>query len=50
MDLSLSSYRALVCGSTQGIGLAAAIELAGLGATVTLLARDETTLARVVDT
>jgi len=41
MDLSLAGKRALVCGSTQGIGRAAAVELAHLGATVTLLARDE---------
>jgi 3-oxoacyl-[acyl-carrier protein] reductase len=41
MDLSLAGKKALVCGSTQGIGRAAAVELASLGATVTLLARDE---------
>src|SRR5258706_11012132 len=41
MDLSLIGKRALVCGSTQGIGKASAIELAQLGATITLLARDE---------
>ncbi|MFG0283226.1 MAG: SDR family oxidoreductase [Phycisphaerales bacterium JB039] len=41
MDMSLKGRRAVVCGSTQGIGRAAAIELAELGATVTLLARDE---------
>lgn len=40
MDLNLKGKHALVCGSTQGIGKAAAIELALLGATVTLLARD----------
>lgn len=40
MDLSLVGRRALVCGSSQGIGLAAAICLADLGAEVTLLARD----------
>ena len=39
MDLSLKNRRALVCGSTQGIGKAAAIELAALGASITLLAR-----------
>src|SRR5258708_32121120 len=44
MDLSLIGKRALVCGSTQGIGKASAIELAQLGATVTLLARDENKL------
>lgn len=40
MDLSLRGRRALVCGSSQGIGLAAAISLAELGADVTLFARD----------
>lgn len=40
MDLRLDGQHALVCGSTQGIGLAAAKEMAGLGARVTLLARD----------
>ena len=44
MDLNLKEKNALVCGSTQGIGKAAAIELASLGATVTLIARDEAKL------
>lgn len=48
MNLDLKGKRALVCGSTQGIGKAAAIELALLGATVTLLARDETKLKSVL--
>ena len=39
--------RALVCGSTQGIGRAAAIELASRGAAVTLFARDVAALDRV---
>jgi 3-oxoacyl-[acyl-carrier protein] reductase len=39
MDLNLSGRHALVCGASQGIGRAAAIELAELGADVTLLAR-----------
>jgi len=44
MDISLKGKRAIVSGSTQGIGKASAIELAQLGATVTLLARDEVKL------
>ncbi len=40
MELSLVGKRALVCGSTAGIGKASAIELARLGATVTLAARN----------
>src|SRR5262245_40892817 len=39
MDLNLAGKHALVCGGSQGIGRAAAIELAQLGAHVTLLAR-----------
>ena len=44
MNLSLEGKRALVCGASQGIGLAAAIELAALGASVTLVARNESRL------
>lgn len=40
MDLHLTGKRALVCGASKGIGKAAAIELAALGASVTLLSRD----------
>lgn len=47
MDLSLTGKYALVGGSTQGIGKAAAIELALLGANVILLARDEVKLQQV---
>lgn len=48
MNLSLAGKRAVVCGSTQGIGLASAHELASLGASVTLLARDEVKLKEVL--
>ena len=41
MNIDLTGKNALVCGSTQGIGKAAALELAGLGASLTLLARNE---------
>jgi len=41
MNLDLSGKRAIVCGSTQGIGRASAVELALLGASVTLIARNE---------
>ncbi len=47
MDISLIGKRALVCGSTQGIGRAAAIELASLGASVTLVARNPDKLEQV---
>jgi len=48
MDLSLKGKRALVAGSTQGIGKAAAIEIAELGASVTLIARNEEKLKQVL--
>lgn len=47
MNLDLRGKRALVCGSTQGIGKAAALELALLGASVTLIARNEEQLMKV---
>ncbi len=47
VNTSLSGKRALVCGSTQGIGRACAHELALLGASVTLVARDASRLAEV---
>ncbi len=48
MDLDLSGKHALVCGASQGIGRAAAIELASLGADVTVLARSRDALEAVV--
>jgi 3-oxoacyl-[acyl-carrier protein] reductase len=40
MDLDLSKRTAMVCGASQGIGLAAALELANLGANIVLVARN----------
>ncbi|WP_316823208.1 SDR family oxidoreductase [Pedobacter gandavensis] len=41
MDISLNGKYAVICGSTQGIGLATAKVLAGLGANCILMARNE---------
>jgi len=49
MDLNLNGKTALVAGSTQGIGKAAAIELCKLGARIVLIARNETKLQAVRD-
>jgi 3-oxoacyl-[acyl-carrier protein] reductase len=48
MNLDLTGKHALVCGGSQGIGHAAAIELANLGADVTLLARSRDALDHAV--
>jgi 3-oxoacyl-[acyl-carrier protein] reductase len=49
MNLNLINKTAFVCGSTQGIGKAAAIELAALGAKIVLIARNQTALTGVVE-
>ena len=48
MNLNLTGKKAVVCGSTQGLGLASAVELALLGAEVTLMARDENKLIEAI--
>ena len=48
MNLDLKNKNAIVCGSTQGIGEASAIELAKLGANITLIARNESKLLNVL--
>src|ERR1700748_673440 len=50
MQLTLIGKHALIGGSTQGIGLAIAQELALLGATCTLISRNETSLQKAVGT
>ena len=49
MNINLKNKTAIVCGSTQGIGKAIAIELASLGANVTLFARNKNTMTVVLD-
>lgn len=48
MNIDLTGKRAIVCGSTQGIGKGSAIELALSGATVILIARNENTLQKTL--
>jgi len=48
MNLEIQNKNALVCGSTQGIGKAAAFGLANEGVNVTLLARNEAKLKEVL--
>ena len=48
MNLSLKEKCAVICGSTQGIGLAIAKELAMSGADCILMARNETSLQKAI--
>ena len=48
MNLNLKNKNALVCGSTQGIGKASAMALAEQGANITLIARNEEKLKKVL--
>jgi 3-oxoacyl-[acyl-carrier protein] reductase len=50
MDLNLTNKTALVCGASQGLGLAVAKELALLGANVILVSRNEEKLQQVLTT
>lgn len=49
MNLDLTNKTAIICGSTQGIGKAAAEEIARMGATVILIARNEDKLKAVIN-
>ncbi len=48
MEISLKGYKAMVGGSSRGLGRAIAMQLAASGATVTLLARNEANLQTVL--
>jgi 3-oxoacyl-[acyl-carrier protein] reductase len=48
MDLNLKGKTALVCGGSQGLGLASAVELALLGANIVLVSRNEEKLQKAV--
>jgi 3-oxoacyl-[acyl-carrier protein] reductase len=48
MNLDLTGKKAIVCGSTQGIGFASAKELAQMGAELVLIARNEEKLKEAI--
>ncbi len=50
MDIRLDNKNALACGSSQGMGLAIAQQLAKQGSNVTLLARNENNLKQALNT
>lgn len=50
MNLGLRNKKAIVCGSTQGIGKAIAVGLAKQGVSLTLIARNESVLKEVINT
>jgi 3-oxoacyl-[acyl-carrier protein] reductase len=48
MDLGISGRKAMVCASSQGLGLACAMSLAREGCVIFINGRDETRLAQAV--
>ncbi len=50
MNIHLNNQIAIVCGSSQGIGLASAQAIAELGASIVMVARDESRLKSAIDT
>lgn len=50
MELSLKGKTAVICGGSQGLGLASARELALLGANCTLISRNEASLREALST
>lgn len=49
MKIDLSGKTAVVCGSTQGIGKASAVELSKAGANIVLISRNEASLKKTID-
>ena len=49
MDLRLNGKNALVCGSSQGIGKASALQLASLGANITLVSRSPGKMSAIIE-
>lgn len=49
MEIHVTQKNAVICGSTQGIGFATALEMADLGASITLVARDEEKLKEALE-
>ena len=49
MNIDLRGKKAMVCGSTRGIGKAVAMELSNLGADIILVARNAEELSKVAD-
>ncbi|BBM83685.1 SDR family oxidoreductase [Candidatus Uabimicrobium amorphum] len=48
MNISLTNKQAIICGASQGIGRATAIQFANLGASTLLLARNEEKLQEII--
>ena len=48
MNLDLKNKNAMICGATAGIGKATAMQLATMGASITLVARNENKLKATV--
>ena len=48
MNLDLKNKNAMICGATAGIGKATAMQLAAMGANVTIVARNEQKLKATI--